>query len=248
LQVATPVSVTPRDARSAEFAGASLSGPGPLAAGVMSFTTPVPLPAHAARPMTAAAQNLQNRIAMHCPALEVAALPCTGIQVGCSPRAGAFPSSRAHAHDPIPYTSSGSSGYIIPLAAQLAQAACYMDMPLRAVTAQVPLQCTPNAYQPTHDIHQQQAALQGLPEEVSPLHTPREKIAEVLTGHLHAWGKKLQRLRRPAKSPMHRVDTCEPDMQPLGRGRAGQSVEPDLARCASSSYVAMHASQRRGRA
>ena len=229
------MSVTPRDARSAEFAGANLSGPGPLAAGVMSFTTPVPLPAHAAGPLTAAAQHLQDSSAAHRAAPKLAASHCAGVQNGCSPAAGAFPGSRADGHGPVPYAtfgpSSESGGHVIPLAAQPGQAPCDMDMSPRAGSAQPPQQCTPSTHPPTHDIHPQQAALQGLPEEVSPLHTPRENIAEVLTGHLHAWGKTLQRLRRPAKSPPRGVEASEPDMQPLGRGLAGQPAEPDLARC-----------------
>ena len=52
------MTVTPRDVRSADFAGASLTGPGPLAAGVMSFTTPVPLPATAASARSPGARHL----------------------------------------------------------------------------------------------------------------------------------------------------------------------------------------------
>ena len=229
------MSVTPRDARSAEFASASLSGPGPLAAGAMSFTTPVPLPAHAARPVAAAAQHLQDRSAAHRAVRELAASHCAGAQDGCNPAAGTFPGSRADSHGPVPHATfgprSGNGGHVIPSAAQPCQAACDMDMSPRAGSAQSPQQNTPSTHPPNHDIHPEQEALQVLPEEVSPLITPREKIADVLTGHLHAWGKTLQRLRRPDKSPPRGVDASEPDMQPLGRGLAGQPAEPDLARC-----------------
>ena len=201
----------------------------------MSFTTPVPMPAHAARPVAATAQHLQDRSAARRAAPKLAASHCASAQDGCSPAAETFPGSRADAHGPVPYATlgprSGHSGHGIPSAAQPVQAACDMDMSPRAGSAQPPQQSTPSTHPPTHDIHSQQAALQSLPEEVSPLITPREKIAEVLTGHLHAWGKTLQRLRRPDKSPPRGMDASEPDMQPLGRGLAGQPAEPDLARC-----------------
>ena len=57
----------------------------------------------------------------------------------------------------------------------------------------------------------------------------KEGIAEVLTGHLHALGKTLQRLRRPGKSPPG-AGSAEPDMQPLGRPFIEQHIEPDMAR------------------
>ena len=79
---------------------------------------------------------------------------------------------------------------------------------------------------PTQDVHPSAA---GFPEAVTPDRAPREKITEVLTGHLHAWGKSLQRLRRPGKSPPE-PGSPEPDMQPLGRAFLGQPAEPDLSR------------------
>ena len=51
----------------------------------------------------------------------------------------------------------------------------------------------------------------------------------MLTEHLHAWGKTLQRLRRPGRC-LPKEGTTEPDMQPLGRPFIGQPIEPDLAR------------------
>ena len=51
----------------------------------------------------------------------------------------------------------------------------------------------------------------------------------MLTGHLHAWGKTLQKMRRPGRC-LPEVGTPEPDMQPLGRAFIGQPIEPNLAR------------------
>ena len=70
----------------------------------------------------------------------------------------------------------------------------------------------------------------SFPEAATPEQAPKEGIAEVLTGHLHAWGKTLQRLRRPGKSPPEPPGRPELDMQPLGRAFLGQPAELDLAR------------------
>lgn len=127
----TPVTVTPRDVRSADFAGGSLTGPGPLAAGVMSFTTPVPLPANAA--------PAQLPSARHSPAQynATADRQCQGRASATSARTEhaaphahqeAFQGENANLHMPVAHVTSPGAH----------EGNCTMDMSPSAGSAQLP--------------------------------------------------------------------------------------------------------------
>ena len=224
MQVATPVSVTPRDARSADFAGANITGPGPLAAGAMSFTTAVPLPANAASAHVPGAQQVpaQGSTAADAHYQGHRRAPPAGSQQ-------AMPDAHPHLSKQRGY-QGGDAALQEPSTHDASPASCEsscgMDMSPAGSGAQSPHESFRRDL-PTQGIH---PCAPSFAEATTPEQAPREGIAEVLTGHLHAWGKTLQRLRRPGKSPPELPGSPEPDMQPLGRAFLGQPAEPDLAR------------------
>lgn len=233
MQVATPVSVTPRDARSADFVGNFLPAAGPLAEGLKAFSTPVPLPANAIPAFVPAAQGPAT--ASQLPQGHDAQKHARPEQA--TPQAHAAPGCREGFHgrstlQQLPVSAEGGSS------AAALSTACSMDMSPQAGSLQTPkasrsVQPPPQAryaYVPSSQRGTPRGTADAA-ELASPRGVPKEKIAEVLTGHLHAWGKTLQKLRRPGRSPPG-DDMAEPDMQPLGRPFLAQPAEADLARYA----------------
>ena len=226
------MSVTPRDARSAEFAGASLSGPGPLAEGLMAFTTPVPLPSPAQLPTP---QHSHMQAPARADKLHQGPSSVRGANI---PQISSGTHSQSSSRlvfqhrDNSPAQTGACSillekqigGSSAPSAS--AQARHNSKTPQVGTSPyRTPRQGEGNSAQPP--VH-----TCGMPDAedlASPGQGTKEGIAEVLTGHLHAWGKTLQKLRRPGRG-VPEEGLYEPDMQPLGRPFIGQTIETDLAR------------------
>ena len=224
--------VTPRDARSAEFAGASLSGPGPLAEGLMAFTTPVPLPSPAQLPtprrghIQAPAQA--NKLHQGFSFVKGPNAQQTGSD--SQSRSGTASQHRdtGPAQAGTCTTVSGKQTVVCSAAPASATDPDRMDSTSQVGTPphRMPGQGSNTSAQPSQLVN-----TCGMPDEgqASAGQGTKEGIAEVLTGHLHAWGKTLQKMRRPGRC-LPEEGTPEPDMQPLGRAFIGQPIEADLAR------------------
>ena len=226
------MNVTPRDARSAEFAGASLSGPGPLAEGLMAFTTPVPLPSPAQLP-TPLRSHLQapaqaNKLHPDFSFVKGGSIQQTGSDPQSRSRTASQHGDISPAQTGICTTVPGKRTEGCSAAPASATDPDHMDSTSQegASPHRTPCQGSDTSAQPSQLVH-----TCGMPDEgqASTGQGTKEGIAEVLTGHLHAWGKTLQKLRRPGRC-LPEEGTPEPDMQPLGRAFIGQPVELDLAR------------------
>lgn len=179
----------------------------------MSFTTPVPLPTHAAHAQGSAAGEVPHQGSFPVPPVGLQqATPDMRVHLS---EQQAYQRSNPALQEPSTHNASPASH----------GSSCGMDMSPAPSSAQTP-RINVRTDLPTRGMD---PSARGFPEAVTPDQRPKEGIAEVLTGHLHAWGKTLQRLRRPGKSPP-KPGCPEPDMQPLGRAFLAQPAEPDLAR------------------
>ena len=189
----------------------------------MSFSTPVPLPPYAepAHVPSAGQVPAEGSAAADGHHQGYSRAPLAGSQQATPYMFAHLSEQRAYQRDDAPLRET-SACHASPASHA---SSCGMDVSPAPSSAPTP-RLSLRRDLPTQDVHPSAA---GFPEAVTPDRAPREKITEVLTGHLHAWGKSLQRLRRPGKSPPE-PGSPEPDMQPLGRAFLGQPAEPDLSR------------------
>ncbi|MCJ1358447.1 MAG: hypothetical protein MMC33_008447 [Icmadophila ericetorum] len=214
------------------IAGASLSGPGPLAEGLMAFTTPVPLPSPAQLPTPqrghSPAPAQANKLHQGFSLVKGGNVQQAGSESQSRSRTASQRRDTGPAQTGTCTNVSGKRTLVCTAAPASATDPHRMDSISQVGTSphKMPCQGGDTSVQPSQLVH-----TCGMPDEgqASAGQGTKEGIAEVLTGHLHAWGKTLQKLRRAGRC-LPEEGTPEPDMQPLGRAFIGQPVEPNLAR------------------
>ena len=189
----------------------------------MSFTTPVPLPAHAmhARVPSTGQPHAQCSAAGEMCHQGYIPAPPAGLQ-------RAPPDMHAHLSEQQAYQRS-EAALRDPCTRDASPASHGSSCAMETSPAPSSVQTPRIDFRTDPFIRGMDPSAPGFPQAVTPDQAPKEGIAEVLTGHLHALGKTLRRMRRPGKPPPE-PGCPEPDMQPLGRAFLVQPAEPDLAR------------------